>query len=71
MWDVDGNGMSKIEDPTVAYALLEKVNSFNSSTAAQGFAAVLVFASIPKVAAVFVSTLFGLYLLSGKIPTEV
>ena len=71
MWDVDGRGMSKIEDADLANALLDKVNAFNGTTAIQSAIAVVIFAAIPKGAAVFFCFLAGLYFLQGKVPLDI
>jgi hypothetical protein len=33
LWDIDGNGLSKIENPETARAILRKVNAMNVQTA--------------------------------------
>jgi len=75
MWDVDGNGMSVIEDASLASALNEKVNNFNNETAVKTLALSAILALIPVDVASKLS-LFGivgaaLYAARGKIPTEV
>jgi len=72
LWDVDGNGLSTIEDPKLAQALLKKVNDFNVSTALQVLALVLLF-SVPSQHLVsnivILSSIFtGLYYINGKVP---
>ena len=70
---VDGNGLSKIEDPSIATAILDRVNNMNADTAIRCFLAAGVFAVLPQsssVALVGCAILFGiLYALQGKLPT--
>ncbi len=70
---VDGNGLSKIEDPSLATAILDRVNNMNADTAIRCFLAAGVFAVLPQsssVALVGSGILFGiLYALQGKLPT--
>lgn len=48
LWDVDGTGMQKIDDPTLAQAFVEKVNSFNIDTAKIVFLWSAAFAILPQ-----------------------
>lgn len=72
MWDVDGSGLSKIEDPDIAQAILRKVNDMNAETLVKVAVPVTAFALLPKPIAsmlVFFAALYaGLYFLQGKIP---
>lgn len=63
--------MSKIEDPSLAGALLEKVNAFNVKTAWQAPAYVLAFATLNKPGAIIACIYAWMYILRGKIPEEV
>lgn len=69
---VDGNGLSKIEDSSLASAILDRVNSMNADTAIRCFLAAGVFAVLPhssSVALVGTGILFGiLYAVNGKLP---
>lgn len=69
---VDGNGLSKIEDPSLATAILDKVNSMNADTALRCFLAAGLFAILPhssSVALVGSGVLFAiLYAIQGKLP---
>ena len=69
---VDGNGLSKIEDSSLASAILDRVNSMNADTAIRCFLAAGVFAVLPhssSVALVGTGILFGiLYAINGKLP---
>jgi hypothetical protein len=71
LWDVDGNGMSKIDDPNLARAFVKKVNDFNISSTAQAVALMGVFAALPRSFTgpfAFFAILFtGLYFLEGKL----
>jgi hypothetical protein len=46
-WDVDGTGVSKIEDESVALAIQAKVNSFWRNTAILAVATDVLFALAP------------------------
>lgn len=48
LWDVDGNGLKKIEDPTIAQAILEKVNAMNLEVALTCFAGSAIFGLLPQ-----------------------
>lgn len=69
---VDGNGLSKIEDPSLATAILDRVNNMNADTAIRCFLAAGTFALLPhssSVALVGSGILFGiLYAIDGKLP---
>lgn len=66
--------MSKIEDPNLASAILNKVNDLNVETGAKATAIAAAFAALPQstssplagVAAIFAA----LYALNGKLPTS-
>jgi len=47
LWDVDGSGLRRIEDVSVAAALRSKVNSFNLKVGAGAVCAALVLAAAP------------------------
>jgi hypothetical protein len=72
---VDGNGLKRVEDRSLALALLEKVNNFNDYIFFSALIPVLIFAALPlstvssmgAVGAVF----GGLYFLNGNIPYNV
>lgn len=72
MWDVDGKGMRKIEDPAVARALLDKVNRFNLVSFVQVATCVSVFALLPQSSAFplvsFAAIFVALYFAQDKIP---
>jgi len=72
MWDVDGKGMSKIEDPAVARALLDKVNQFNLVSFVQVATCVSIFALLPQSSAFplvsFAAIFVALYFAQDKIP---
>lgn len=46
-WQVEGEGLKKIQDPEVAKKILAKVNSMNATTTAAVLAVSIAFASIP------------------------
>lgn len=48
MWDVDGTGMRKIEDPNLARAFLEKINALNTGIGRDIFLASTMFALLPQ-----------------------
>lgn len=48
MWDVDGNGLSKIEDPELASAILNKVNNMNLENLVKVVIPVAAFALLPQ-----------------------
>jgi len=72
LWDVDGNGLKKIEDPNLARAILSKVNAMNLNTAARCAVPAGIFAVLPQSSAAPLvgSTLVlaALYALNGKLP---
>jgi hypothetical protein len=72
LWDVDGNGLSKIEDPNTARAILNKVNNMNLDNLIQCSAYAGAFAVLPRSASVplvlFALLFTTLYALQGKIP---
>jgi len=72
LWDVDGNGLSKINDDAVAQAILQKVNAMNFENAVKVFVPVTTFALLPQSVAstlVFFALVFAiLYALQGRIP---
>jgi len=74
LWDVDGNGLSKIEDPKLASAFLGKVNKFNIQVGIQSLILVLLFSIPPQenisnlmICFVLLATLYN---LQGKIPQD-
>jgi len=48
LWEVDGNGLSKIEDPKLARAFVEKVNAMNADTALKTIVPSFIFASLSQ-----------------------
>lgn len=48
LWDVDGTGMRKIEDPNLAQAFVEKTNSLNFDTAQIALLWSAAFALLPQ-----------------------
>jgi len=72
LWDVDGQGLKKIEDSNVARAILEKVNALNAKTVVQAILIAGSFAILPQSASapLVVSALIfaALYALNGKVP---
>lgn len=72
LWDVDGNGLSKIDDPSTARAILDKVNNMNLATALKVAFPCIVFALLPQsssTALVLLALLFaGLYAVKDKVP---
>ncbi len=48
LWDVDGAGLKKIEDPSIAQAILDKVNSMNFETATACFVGSAIFGLLPQ-----------------------
>ena len=71
---MDGNGLAKIEDPNLARALLDKVNTLNINTALQTLIATTIFAALPKdvtAPLAFFALLFvTLYFSEGKLSDE-
>lgn len=74
LWDVDGNGLSKIEDPDLANAFVDKVNDYMFKSGGQVFLATSVFAFLPQSvvarATFCVLTIAALYFAQGKIPPQ-
>lgn len=71
---MDGTGIRKIEDESLAQAFLSKVNEMNVNTGRDVLIIATLFAALDhefvfKVALSFVF-IYGLYLLNGKIPTD-
>lgn len=48
MWDVEGAGLQRIEDPALADRLRDKVNAFNTRTVAAVGLATLLFVALPE-----------------------
>jgi len=48
LWDVDGTGMRKIEDPNLARAFLNRVNDMNISVSRDAFLVSALFAILPQ-----------------------
>lgn len=46
-WDVDGSGMKQIEDPELARAMRDKVNSFNKEKVKEIIPPALLFTFFP------------------------
>lgn len=69
------DGLFKIEDQSLARALLEKVNAFNVSTGIKAFVVAVTFGALPQTITApmaFSATLaFVLYFLKDKLPNEV
>ena len=74
LWDLDGNGLSQIDDPNLASAILNKVNAMNAETALKVVLPVVVFASLPQSSSAPLVTsglLFAaLYAAKDNIPTS-
>jgi hypothetical protein len=74
LWDVDGNGLSEIQDSTLARAILDKVNRMNVNTGVRVLLPVAVFAALPQsqAAPLVACTLLcaALYASRDKIPTQ-
>jgi len=74
LWDVDGNGLSQIDDPNLARTILNKVNAMNAETALKVVVPVAVFAILPQSSSaplVASTSLFAaLYAAKDKIPTS-
>lgn len=72
LWDVDGQGLTKIDDPTLAGALMDKVNKFNVQLFIKATAMTAAFAILPKDLAVPITlcsaVCVALYYAEGKIP---
>lgn len=71
---MDGRGLSDIDDPVVARALMEKVSDFNGQVGLSSLAIVAFFALLPQATASTIAILTlifgGIYFLEGKIPVE-
>jgi len=70
MWDVDGNGLSYIEDSQLASAILEKVNAMNTSVGLKCIAAATIFAALPSsssTALAMVSVVLTALYFGGKV----
>jgi len=63
--------MTKIEDPSLASALLQKVNDFNVKTAVQAPVYVLAFAALNKAGAICACIYAWIYIFRGRIPEDV
>jgi len=48
LWDVDDTGLRPVNDPSLARALLHKVNDYNAKVALQSTIVCFIFASLPK-----------------------
>jgi hypothetical protein len=72
LWDVDGNGLAKIEDANVARAILKKVNDMNTETVVKVAVPATLFALLPQSASAplvaVAATFAALYFSQGKIP---
>jgi hypothetical protein len=75
LWDVDGQGLTKVEDPILARRLLDRVNAMNIQNGLQATAIATLFAALPKSmtqsAAIVVALGALLYLLQDKLPKEI
>jgi hypothetical protein len=75
LWDVDGQGLTKIEDPVLARRLLDRVNAMNIQNGLQATGIAALFAVLPKAttqsAAIVVALCAVLYLLQDKLPKEI
>lgn len=74
LWDVDGNGLTRIEDPNLAQAILQRVNAMNLNTALQVGVPVTLFALVPQSTsaplAFFLALFSLLYAVRNKVPKE-
>jgi hypothetical protein len=72
---VDGTGLKKIEDPSLARALLDKVNKMNTENLIQAVIPAIIFASLSKATSlsIVLLTLVGvsLYVFRDKLPKSV
>lgn len=73
LWDLgDGQGLQRIEDPTIAQAILQKVNDLNTKSILLAGIPTTLFAILPRsmsVSLVVSALVFGLlYYLEDKIP---
>mmetsp|Transcript_25321 Transcript_25321/g.24271 ORF Transcript_25321/g.24271 Transcript_25321/m.24271 type:complete len:81 (+) Transcript_25321:98-340(+) len=48
IWDIDGTGMKKIDDPNLAKAFMDEVNSLNIATARDALLSSAIFAVLPQ-----------------------
>jgi predicted RND superfamily exporter protein len=75
LWDVDGQGLTKVEDPILARRLLDRVNAMNIQNGLQATGIAALFAVLPKSmtqsAAIVVALGALLYLLQDKLPKEI
>jgi hypothetical protein len=58
---VDGTGLSRVDDPAVAAALLGRVNAMNAQTAIRSLAAAFAFAAAPRSASAPFAAFLGLF----------
>lgn len=74
LWDVDGTGMRKIEDPNLARALLEKMNALNTGIGKDVLLVSTVFAVLPQgitsSLAIWTTVLSVLYALGIKLSSS-
>jgi hypothetical protein len=74
VWDVDGSGLSKIDDPNTARAILRKVNKMNIENILKVGIPITIFASLPKSSTapfVFLTVVYAaLYFFKDDIPTS-
>lgn len=72
---MDGNGLSKVLDESLALRLLEKVNDLNDGIFYKSILPVLLYAALPQpivqTLSVFGLAFTALYLIRGKVPTEI
>jgi hypothetical protein len=75
LWDVDGQGLTKIEDPILARRLLDRVNGMNIQNGLQATGIASLFALLPKATtqstAIVVALCAVLYLLQDRLPKEI
>lgn len=74
LWDVEGKGLTPIENPDLASAILDKVNRMNFDTGVQVFLPVAIFAALPQSSAAplvaFALLFTTLYAAKDRIPTN-
>mmetsp|Transcript_28828 Transcript_28828/g.34243 ORF Transcript_28828/g.34243 Transcript_28828/m.34243 type:complete len:82 (+) Transcript_28828:135-380(+) len=74
LWDVDGTGMRKIEDPSLARALLEKTNALDIGIGKDVLIVSTIFAVLPQgitsSLAIWTTILSALYALGIKLSSS-
>jgi hypothetical protein len=73
LWDVDGNGLRKIDDPNLAASILRRVNDMNFDALVKVGLLGSVFAALPRSSsaplALFAAACAALYAFRDVIPT--